>query len=88
MNDIEKRDRLAPASVNEWGECFIAVRDGDMVHTLSGIADRFELEYDMEEQPIDWHRIRMEPTGGHTVTVHFDGTVVEELRPYDGGVAE
>lgn len=88
MTGLEKRDRLAPAAeANEWGECFIAARDGDMVHTLSGIADSFELEHDMEHC---WssHHISMEPTGGITVTIHFSGTVVEERRPFDGKVVE
>lgn len=87
MNDIEKRDRLATPESEEhhWGECFIAVRDGDMVRTLSGIAFEFELEFPEEYFTFNSTTVRI-PMDEITVRVRFRDKVVEEFRPYDGGV--
>ena len=88
MNDIERRDRLAQAPGPEehrWGECFIAVRDGDMVRTLSGIAFEFELEFPEECFSFKSTPVRI-PMDEITVRVRFRDKVVEEFRPYNGGV--
>lgn len=90
MNDIEKRSQLVQAPGPEehhWGECFIAIRDGDMVHTLSGIACEFEMEWEHEDElNYSTSRIASVPTGDIIVRVRFRDKLVEELRPFDGGI--
>lgn len=90
MNDIEKRDRLAQAPGPEehhWGECFIAIRDGDMVHTLSGIACEFELELEQEDMlNFSTSMIASVPAGDYIAHIRFRDKLVEELRPFDGGI--
>lgn len=81
MSTLEKRDRLGrPAKDESWGECFIAIREGDEVRTISGIADSLDIEHD----PVWSTGIQLHCE--HQVSIHFVGTVVEELRPFDGKV--
>lgn len=88
MNALEKRYKLGnPTRQESWGECFVAVRQGDQVHTLSGIALTFDLENEIEQRMDDSFYSFM-PTGDITLTIHFRGDVVMELRPFDGSVTE
>lgn len=88
MNALEKRDKLGnPTKQESWGECFVAVRQGDQVRTLSGIALSFDLENEIERRMED-NYYSFAPTGEITLTIHFGSDVVMELRPFDGSVAE
>lgn len=89
MSGIERRSQLVQAPGPEehhWGECFIAVRDGDTVHTLSGMVRELELEREDEFYfDTNWSPTKV-PIDEMTVRVRFKGNVVQEMRPYDGGV--
>lgn len=88
MNALEKRDKLDnPTRRESWGECFVAVRQGDQVRTLSGIAFSFDLENEIEQRMDDGF-YSFAPTGEITLTIRFRSDVVMELRPFDGSVAE
>lgn len=88
MNALEKRDKLSnPTKQESWGECFVAVRQGDQVRTLSGIALSFDLENEVERHMED-NYYSFAPTGNITLTIHFGSDVVMELRPFDGSVSE
>lgn len=88
MNALERRDKLGnPTKQESWGECFVAVRQGDQVRTMSGIALSFDLENEIEQRMDDGFYNFM-PTGDITLTIHFGSDVVMELRPFDGSVAE
>jgi hypothetical protein len=90
VNDIEKRSQLAQIpgpEEHQWGECFIAVRDGDMVHTLSGNACEFELELEQDDVlNFSTNRIWGVPAGDYIAHIRFRDKVVQELRPFDGGI--
>lgn len=88
MNALEKRDKLDnPTRQESWGECFVAVRHGDQVRTLSGIALSFDLENEIERRMED-NYYSSAPTGNITLTIRFRSDVVMELRPFDGSVTE
>lgn len=87
MSDLSRRNELGRKAERDsgWGECFIAVRKGDKVHTLSGMAQEVQMEREdlwgttgpVLEDPLEYGRLQ--------VSVLFRGDVVEELRPFDGG---
>lgn len=84
MAELERRDKLAQPQDEHDGECFIAYRHGDKVHTLSGMADSFNMDADMDSV-LDWYGDRrLQLNLGHTVTIHFYGKVIEEVRPFGG----
>lgn len=90
MSDLIRRNELGRKDERDsgWGECFIAIREGDKVHTLSGMAQ----EVNMEREDL-WGTSRPDLMSlmdlcELQVSVRFRGDVVEELRPFDGSVAE
>lgn len=86
MNAMEKRNRLAQPET-EWAgprECLIVIHEGDMVHTLSGMADTVSLDRDETLRFNDSPIMDVE-FNGYDVSIHFCGGVTETLRPYDGG---
>lgn len=83
MAELERRDKLAQPQDEHDGECFIAYRTGDKVRTLSGIADHFELECGATTIR-GWGYADYAICTEHTVTIHFSGNLVEEVRPFGG----
>ena len=84
MVEIERRDKLAQPQDEHDGECFIAYRCGDKVHTLSGIAVQFEIEH-YTTSIRGWDVIDLSIFNPeHTVTIRFLGNLVEEVRPFGG----
>lgn len=61
-------------------ECFIAIHEGNLVHTLSGEIDTYHSQH-----------VRTLLDNGETdlrVDIKFRGNVTEKLRPFEGSVGE
>ena len=95
MNPIEKYDTITQPKEESTGpwECFIAIREGDTVRTLSGMANEVSLERDEvwgTTNPAlnaQYDRYGWE-YNGFNVFVHFTEKVVQEVRPYDGRMGD
>lgn len=86
MSDLERRDRLAePIEADAGGECFIAFKLADgTVHTLSGMADRINLESNRDDWIDDNFVLHTIVHEGIDVTIHFTDRIVQEKRTFDG----
>lgn len=86
MSDLERRDRLAePIEADAGGECFIAFKLADgTVHTLSGMADRINLERVRDDWMDSNFVLHTMLHDGIDVTIHFTDRIVRETRPFDG----
>lgn len=90
MSNLSRRNELGRKAERDsgWGECFIAIREGDKVHTLSGMAQEVHMEREDIWATSGLDLISLMGLGELQVSVSFRGDVVEELRPFDGSVDE
>jgi hypothetical protein len=83
VSDLEKRDKVAEAETKSlWAECFIAIRNGDEVRTLSGMIDTYGIEHEMDTGSFWLDNVAYSQllNFGHTVTIHFPGRMVVETQ--------